>query len=350
VVGSRREQEEQAGVDVVVCGAQKPFLRGGAELLQENLVAAVAAEGHRAELVRLPVAWEKDRLFDAPLAWRLVPVDADLVIATNFPSYFVRHPRKVVWLLHQHRGAYDAADAAWSDFGPEDGALETQRLLSEWDNRALEEAERLYTISGVVADRLRDHNGLAAKPLYHPPPLADRLVPGPFGDYVFCATRLDANKRPHLLVDSLPHTRAGLAAVVAGRGELRDDLAARVARHGLGDRVELRGFVPDDELVELFAGALAVVYAPDDEDYGYVTLQAFLAGKPVVTAADSGGVLEWVEDGVTGLVTDGSPEAIGAALDRLAGDRALAERLGAAGRERVTGLSWSPVVRELLGE
>ncbi|HXP15370.1 MAG TPA: glycosyltransferase family 1 protein, partial [Actinomycetes bacterium] len=103
---------------MVVCGAQKPFVRGGAELLQENLVQAIAAEGHRVELVRLPVAWEKDRLFDSPLAWRLVPVDAGLVIATNFPSYFIRHPRKVVWLLHQHRGAYDAADAAWSDFGP----------------------------------------------------------------------------------------------------------------------------------------------------------------------------------------------------------------------------------------
>jgi glycosyltransferase involved in cell wall biosynthesis len=336
-------------VDVVVCGAQKLFVRGGAELQQENLVRAVAAAGHRAELVRLPVAWEKDRLFDAPLAWRLVPVDADLVIATNFPSYYVRHPRKVVWLLHQHRGAYDAADASWSDFGLDDDALETQRLLTEWDNRALEEAERLYTISGVVAERLRRYNGLAAKPLYHPPPLHDRLRPGSFGDYVFCATRLEANKRPHLLVDSLPHTRPEVRSVVAGRGELLDDLRRRVRQQDLGARVDLRGFVTDEELVELFAGAFAVVYTPADEDYGYVTLQAFLACKPVVTTHDAGGVLEWVEDGVTGLVTDASPEAVGAAVDRLAADRALAERMGAAGRERVRDLAWPPVVRELLG-
>ena len=336
-------------MDVVVCGAQKPFMRGGAELLQENLVQAVAAAGHRAELIRLPVAWEKDRLFDAPLAWRLVSVDADIVIATNFPSYYVRHPRKVVWLLHQHRGAYDAADASWSDFGLDDDALETQRLLSEWDNRALEDAERLYTISGVVTERLRRYNGLASKPLYHPPPLHERVRPGPFGDYVFCATRLDANKRPHLLVDSLSHTRPGVRSVLAGRGELLDDLRDRVRQQDLGDRVDLRGFVTDEELVELYAGALAVVYTPSDEDYGYVTLQAFLAGKPVVTTHDAGGVLEWVDDGVTGLVTDGSPEAIGAAVDRLAGDRALAERMGAAGRERVRDLAWPPVVRELLG-
>ena len=58
--------------------------------------------------------------------------------------------------------------------------------------------------------------------------------------------------------------------------------------------------MPDERLIELYANALAVVYAPIDEDYGYVTLQAFLAGKPVITSSDSGGVLEWVEDGVTG--------------------------------------------------
>jgi len=336
-------------VDVVVCGAQKPFVRGGAELHQENLVAQIAAAGHRAELVRLPVAWEKDRLFDAPLAWRMVPVDADIVIATNFPSYFVRHPRKVVWLFHQHRGAYDAADASWSDFGPDDDALETQRLLGEWDNRALEEAERLYTTSGVVAARLRRFNGLEGKPLYHPPPLHDQLHPGPFGDYVFCATRLEANKRPHLLVDGLLHARPEVRSVIAGRGELLGELEAGVRRDDLVGRVELRGFVSDRELVDLYAGALAVVYAPSEEDYGYVTLQAFRAGKPVITAKDSGGVLEWVTDGVTGLVTDGSAEAIGAAIDRLAGDRALAERMGAAGLERVRDLSWEPVVRELLG-
>jgi glycosyltransferase involved in cell wall biosynthesis len=335
-------------VDVVVCGAQKPFVRGGAELHQENLVQAIAAAGHRAELVRLPVAWEKGRLFDSPLAWRLTPMDADMVIATNFPSYFVRHPRKVVWLFHQHRGAYDAADASWSDFGLDDEALETQRLLTEWDCRVLEEAERLYATSGVVADRLLRFNGLVATPLPHPPPLQDRLHPGPFGDYVFCATRLEANKRPQLLVESMAHCDGGVRSVVAGRGELMDELRASASRLELESRVELRGFVPDDELVELYAGSLAVIYAPRDEDYGYVTLQAFLAGKPVITAEDSGGVLEWVRDGVNGIVTDGSPEAIGAAVQRLACDRELTARMGQAARQSVEELSWSPVVRELL--
>jgi len=336
-------------VDVAVCGAQVPFVTGGAELHQENLVTALRERGHRAELVRVPVAWEKGRLLDAPLAWRLLPLDVDLVIATNFPSYFVRHPRKVVWLFHQHRGAYDAADADWSDFGPDDAALETQRQLVEWDNRALGEAERLFTTSGVVADRLARYNGLTGTPLPHPPPLADRLRPGPYGDYVLLPTRLESNKRPELAVECLAHVPTAVHSVVAGRGSLAATLSASVARLGLAGRVSLPGFVPNDELVELYAGALAVIYAPADEDYGYVTLQAFLAGKPVVTSADAGGVLEWVEDGVSGLVTDGTAAGIGAAVARLHADRGLARRLGEAGRERVRDLAWGPVVDRLLG-
>ncbi|MDX6200707.1 MAG: hypothetical protein QOJ83_207 [Frankiales bacterium] len=335
-------------MDVIVCGAQVPFVRGGAELLQENLVAALRTEGHRAELVRIPVGWEKGRLFDAPLAWRMVPLDCDLVITTNFPSYYAKHPRKVSWLTHQHRGAYDAADAAWSDFGYDDISLETQRLLSEWDNRALEEHSSIFTISQVVTDRLARFNGLSSTPLYHPAPLHDQLHEGPYGDYVFSPTRLENNKRPQLTVEALAHCDPSVRGIVAGRGSMLDERGALATRAGVGERLELAGFVSDERLVELYAGCLAVVYPPADEDYGYVTLQAFKAGKPVITAKDSGGVLEWVEDGVNGFITDGTPEAIGAAVDKLAADPELAARMGAAGHDRVAGMSWRPVVEKLL--
>ncbi len=336
-------------MDICVCGAQVPFTRGGAELLMENLVAAFGAAGHRAELVRLPVAWEPERLLDAATAWRLVPLDADVVVATNFPSYFVNHPRKVVWLAHQHRGAYDGFGAAWSGLGYDDESLELQRQLVDWDTQVLAEATGLFSISGVVADRLRRYNGLTATPLYHPPPLDDRLVPGPFGDYVFCPTRLADNKRPQLMVEALAASTSGTRVVLAGTGPLRERLLADAAELGVTDGLDMPGFVDDDTLVRHFAGALAVVYAPYDEDYGYVTLQAFRAAKPVITAKDSGGVLEWVEDGVNGIVTDGTGVGIAEAVDRLAADPALARRMGEAGRRRLGDLSWGPVVDTLLG-
>ena len=243
-------------MDVLVCGAQVPFTSGGAEMHMDNIVAALREAGHRAELVRLPVAWEKDRIFDSALAWRMVPADADLVIATNFPSYYVRHPNKVVWLFHQHRGAYDAADAEWSDVGLDDESLEVQRLLTEWDNRALGESQRLFTTSRVVADRLARYNGLRGTPLYHPPPLHDLLHPGPFGDYVFCPTRLEANKRPDRIVDAVASATSGIRAVIAGRGSLAQALHDQAKEHRVADLVELPGYVSDADLVELYAGAL----------------------------------------------------------------------------------------------
>jgi glycosyltransferase involved in cell wall biosynthesis len=137
--------------------------------------------------------------------------------------------------------------------------------------------------------------------------------------------------------------------VVAGSGSMRDALAAQARATKGAARIELLGFVDDARLVDLYADALAVVYAPAEEDYGYVTLQAFLAGKPVVTARDSGGVLEWVEDGVTGLVTDGTPEGVAAAIDKLAADPELARALGNEGRRRAAALNWPHVVERLLG-
>jgi glycosyltransferase involved in cell wall biosynthesis len=339
-------------MDICVCGTQVPFTSGGAELLVENLVTALREEGHRVETVLLPTAWDRDRILDAATAWRLVPLDFELAITLNFPSYFARHPRKVAWLLHQHRAAYDALDQPWSDFGLDDVSLEMHRMLVEWDTVALSEADRRYTISGVVSDRLARFNGLDSTPLYHPPPLADRLHDGPFGDEIVCVTRLEANKRPDLFVDAFAQVSGPVRGGLLGKGSLLDDLRARAAAQtadGRGRPVEVAGFVDDDTLVERLAHARAVVYPPLDEDYGYATLQAFVAGKPVITAPDSGGVLEWVEHEVTGLVTDGTTRGMAEAIDRLAEDVDLAERLGAAGQARVASLSWRQVVHTLTG-
>ena len=143
--------------------------------------------------------------------------------------------------------------------------------------------------------------------------------------------------------------REPVPGVLAGKGSLQASLAEEIEALGLDGRVDLAGFVPDDDLIDLYRDAAAVVYAPFDEDYGFVTLEAFLAGVPVVTALDSGGTLEWVEHEVTGLVTDGSPEGIGAALDRLVADPEWAAALGAAGRARVKELNWEHVVTTLIG-
>ena len=342
---------------ILICGTQVPYSSGGAELLVDSLTSELDRRGFSVERILLPFAWQsREQILRSALAWRMLDLteaggrSVDLVITTRFPSYVVRHPNKVVWLIHQFRQVYELEGTRYSDFGdlPDDAeVIETIRRI---DRRTLSEARRLCTISGNVAARLESFLGLDGETLYPPPALGERLRPGPFGDYVYSVGRLDEMKRFDLLLTALARSASELRLILAGEGPQRESLAARVAELGLEERVELVGWIDDERLIELYAGARAVYYAPYDEDYGYVTVEAFKAGKPVVTTEDAGGVLEFVRDGRNGFVCPaGSPGRIAAALDRLAEDAELAARLGRAGRERVAPIGWDRVVDRLTG-
>jgi glycosyltransferase involved in cell wall biosynthesis len=347
------------GKRICICLNRVPFAYGGAEMLVESLRDELVARGHEVEIVALPFAWgTRTQLLKSAMAWRLVDLTGtperriDLVIATRFPSYVVKHPNKVVWLIHQMRQVYDLLGTSYSDFQEGEPRDRTViEMIRAMDRRVLAEARQVFTISGNVAARLQRFNDLPAQVLY-PPPRLDRLyAPGDFGDYVFSAGRLDRLKRFDLLVRAMKHTETPVRCRIAGTGPERENLEALVDRLGVREKVELLGWVEDRAAVDLYAGSLAVFYAPYDEDYGYVTVEAFKSGKPVITAADSGGVLEFVEDGKNGFVC--SPEApreIAARLDALYRDRALARRLGEAGRAKVSGIGWDGVVARLLGE
>jgi glycosyltransferase involved in cell wall biosynthesis len=339
---------------ILICTTQIPFARGGAELLSEGLRDALRAQGHEAEIVALPFAWTpRPNLYKSALSWRLLdltqvdgrPVDA--IICTKFPSYAAWHPRKIVWLVHQHRQAYDWYGTALSDWGAQPGDAEARQLLQRLDRRTLGEACKLFAISRNVAARLRRFNGLAATPLYPPSHLMERLRPGPFDDYIVSISRLDAAKRIDLLLHALARSGSTLRAIIAGRGPEQARLQRLAQELGLGARVQFAGFVEDSAAVELFARCRAVYYAPVDEDYGLATIEAFAAGKPVLTTSDAGGVLEFVQDQVSGYVTAPEPAALAARIDDLA-DPQTAQRLGAANPQRVAEISWSHVVRTLL--
>jgi len=216
------------------------------------------------------------------------------------------------------------------------------------DERALGECVGRYTISRTVTARLARYNGLDSTPLYHPPLLASRLAPGPYGDYVLSVARLEHNKRVDLAVRSVAHWPERLSLVVVGEGSQRRAVEQAAEEAGVAHRVRFAGAVDDDALLELYRGALAVVYVPFDEDYGLVTLEGFLAAKPVVTASDSGGTLEFVDHGVNGAVTAPEPAAIGEAVRRLDERRADAAAFGAAGRERAAAITWDAVIERLV--
>jgi glycosyltransferase involved in cell wall biosynthesis len=340
---------------VAVATTQDLFMRGGATSHAEGLVRALSSLGHEVETVQLPFGWSsKVEVLRQAYEWRLLDLrdsGADLVVTLKFPAFYVRANRKVAWILHQHRPLYDNFDvpeySAFSSRHAEDVAI--RDAVRRWDNLYLGEMRRIFTNSRTVAERLRRYNGLDGEPLYQPPPGAERLHPGQFGDYVLWVGRLEANKRPGLLLHALARARCPVRAVYAGRGPLQDALRGEARNLGLEARVDFRGFVPEEERLALYAGALAVVYAPFNEDLGYVTLEAFLAEKPVITAHDAGGPLEFVRDGVNGFVAD-DPAGIAAAIDAYATDAALAREHGRAGRQTYTDKipAWPQVCAKLL--
>jgi glycosyltransferase involved in cell wall biosynthesis len=340
---------------VLVLESQTPFVRGGAEILVRELVGALRAYGVEADRVSIPFRDSpREELLAHATAWRLIdlsralerPVDA--VIATKFPTYFVRHPAKVTWLVHQHRAAYELCGTPFSDFEHTERDVALRKRLIALDTEMLAECVGRFSIAKTVSARVERYNGLTAEAVYHPPRLAASLRPGPYGDYMLAVSRLEKVKRLDLAIDAFLHVPAPLRLVIAGEGSVRADLEARIERHGLGDRVQLVGHVDDARMIELMAGARGIVFAPFQEDYGYVTLEGFLAHKPVVTASDSGGPLEFVEDGVNGFVCDPAPEALAAAVARLGVDAALARRLGDSGYERAKTITWEGVVARLL--
>jgi glycosyltransferase involved in cell wall biosynthesis len=341
---------------VVVCTAQVPFVRGGAEALVSELVKAFRSQGFETELVSVPFKWyPREEILAHASAWRMLDLSEsnnrpiDLAVGTKFPSYFVRHPNKVAWLMHQYRAAYELCGTPFSDFRHVEQDVGLRQRLMTLDREMLGECRRAFTISRTTADRLDHYNGLRLEPLYHPPRLAARLRAGPSEDYVLAVGRLDATKRVDLVVGAMMHVRRELRLIVAGEGNERDALERLAAACGVTDRVTFAGRVEDDVLVDLYSRALATVYSPYDEDFGYVTLESFLAHKPVITTRDSGGPREFVEAGVNGIICPPTAEALSEAIDDLAANRRHAAALGEAGYERARLISWRGVVEALVG-
>jgi glycosyltransferase involved in cell wall biosynthesis len=340
---------------VLVCGVQAPFITGGAEILVRELRANLEHRGFKVDVANVPFKWYPvSEIVRQALAWRLLDVTesngtaVDLVIPTKFPSYLVRHPRKVAWLFHQHREAYDLLGTPYGSFTdrPEDERV--REAIVAMDEAALGECQDVFTISKNVAARLSRYNGLHGSPLYPPPQHLGRYRRDGFGDYLFYAGRLDRLKRLDLAIDAMKRAGPRARLKIAGTGPLLGELQKQISGLGVEDKVTLLGFVSPEDLVSLYAGCRAAYYAPLNEDYGYVTVEAFLSGKPVLTTTDAGGPLEFVVDGVNGIVAAPDPEAVAAGIDRVfALPQTQLREGGEEGRGRVSGITWDHVIDTL---
>jgi glycosyltransferase involved in cell wall biosynthesis len=343
--------------NVLICTTQVPFTTGGAESHVDGLRRALIQAGYNAEVVALPFKWYPPaEIMRSALAWRLLDLSAangkpvDLVIGMKFPAYLVAHERKVLWIIHQHRSAYNLWDTPFDDLSTYPDGAQVREWIRQADNRLIPEAKQVFANSKTVADRLRRYNKIESQPLYHPPPRAENLRSGEQGDYIFCPSRLEPQKRQELLIEAMKFVTTPVKLILAGSSGDPKSYESLVKKYDVGERVCLRGFVAESEVIDLYRNALGVCYLPFDEDYGYVTLEGMLSGKPVVVASDGGGATEFIEHEREGLIVEPEPKAIAEALDSLYTDRTRARAMGQRGQEklRAMNLSWEHVVENLI--
>jgi glycosyltransferase involved in cell wall biosynthesis len=331
-------------------------VEGGHLVIARSLVAAAREQGHDARLVVTPDYGFGRTLETYRGNWstdvsRVNGQRVDQVISLRYPSYAVKHDAHVCWLNHTMREYYDM----WPRFA---ASISARNRIKERTRKALIRAADWwllrYRVSEVVAQsltiqrRLRDDLGVGADVLWPPPPPRAYRC-DEYGDFVLAVSRLTPMKRLDLLVRALAEPAAKhVRAVIAGDGESRAVLEALAARLGVGGRVSLVGRLDEPALVEQLGRCRAVCFPPLDEDYGFVTVEAFASGKAVITCTDSGGPAELVRDGESGLICEPSPAGLAEALARVMDDRALAERLGRGAAAQVAGMRWPDAVNRLV--
>jgi glycosyltransferase involved in cell wall biosynthesis len=344
---------------IAITTVQAPFIRGGAELLAENLKTALIQHGHEAEIITMPLMDNPLELLENHVvAARLLEVErtwaglTDLCIGLKFPAYCIPHSNKVIWALHQHRAAYDLFNTDFSNIRDDLIGNNMRRVIFKADNRYLPEAKRIYTIAQNVSNRMERYNHIKSTPLYHPCPDMDKFYCEPSENYILMPSRINITKRQFLAVQAMCETKSNIKLYIMGTADNdieKKRLLDYIRENRIERKIKFLDYVSQEEKFRLYARAKGILFIPLDEDYGYITLEAMAASKPVITAKDSGGPLEFVIHSKTGLIVEPKPISLAEAIDQLARNDAQAEKWGIDGRKRLQdmGVSWDHVVKEL---
>ena len=341
---------------IIIATVQVPFISGGAEIHARLLKEQLILRQYDVEIVTLPFKWYPPQaIVDHVKAVDMLDLSEvngekiDLVITMKFPMYFVKHPNKVGWILHQHRQAYELYETKHSDLHLTKEGRDVCQTLHCLDSTRLPEHKYLFTNSQNVADRLWRYNRVHAEALYHPPEDFEQLHCQQYGDYILVPGRLDDIKRQLLIVNAIAGL-PNLKLILIGNAGTAYGIALRqtVDFLGLQEQVIIKGFVSRDEKITLYANALAVYNGAYEEDYGYVTLEAFFSSKAVITHTDSGGPLEFVRDRENGFICAPSPKALRDCLMELTPK--TAKQMGNNGKQLMLtlNLNWDSVIKHLL--
>lgn len=339
---------------ILIPSVQVPFIFGGAQLMTDGLQKALIKHGHDVETIRFPFKFSPESYISQLMDFcennnfeEFNGYYIDQVIALQFPAYYVQHPNKTLWLMHQHRAVYEL-------FNKQNKTSELNNLKTKinlYDTRNLASFNQRFSMCQNVSNRLLQYNGITSKPLYHPPANAGNFTVRESQSYIFCPSRLESLKRQDLLIEALKYTKTNVQVIIAGDGGQKTVYKQLAERIGVSNKLRFIGHISEQEKILFYAHSLGVFFGPYDEDYGYITLEAMLSSKPVISCTDSGGPLEFVLNNETGFIVEPNPEQIAAKMDFLFNNKVKAKELGQHGREHYEAkrICWDDVVENLVG-
>lgn len=335
LVGSRLDFSGMRVAILSVCSASGE--KGGAERFYAGLQGGFQSLGCVADLISVQA---DESSFDLILenykkCQELDLASYDLVVSTKVPTYAVKHPNHVLYLVHTVRVFDDMFDKAFNPLL--EAHYEQRAQLHRIDFEAITGVKARFAIGHEVARRLFRWRGLDCEVL-HPPLAFNGFKAGRAGDYFFLPGRLHAWKRVDLVIEAIKLSSLPMKLILAGVGEAESHLKALAAGD---DRIKFLGRIDDDRLIQLYSNCLAVPFVPIREDYGYVTLEAFASGKPVLTCTDSGEPCQFVRSFETGLVLEPTPDSVRQGLEWFWNNRKQAAEMGARAQQVVANMSWT---------
>jgi glycosyltransferase involved in cell wall biosynthesis len=332
-----------------------PYVRGGAEILVDDLAEQLQIRGHDVTVFRFPFPYDfgKPLLHTIEAAKLLNFDDYDKVISFKFPAYCIEHKSMVIWMFHQFRQVYDLWNTQY-------GLMDTpqNRVLKDVvvnADRSILKAEHVFTIAKEVSNRLIKFSHVDSKVIPHSPKNIESYRNCGTGDFIFCPSRITALKRQLLAVEALKYTKTDVKLIIAGICEddaYNESILKTIHENRLEDRVRYENrWISDEEKNHWLSTSLSIIYLAYNEDScGLVSMEAFYSRKPVITCEDSGGILELVDDHKTGYICQPNPQDLACAMDELYNDKKGAERMGFAAYEEIIrrDITWDATIGKLL--
>ncbi len=334
-----------------------PFVYGGAELLADSLKIKLIENGHKVTLIQIPfLSHPPQKILEHIAACRLLSLeDIDKVIAFKFPSYYIKHPNKVLWLIHQFRQVYDLWETSYQNIPKTNLGLKIKGFIIKSDNIFLKEPKKIYTNSKIVSLRLKQYNNLNSEVLYPPALNPEQFYFREYGNFVFYPSRITKIKRQCLAIESMRYVKTNVKLIIAGNPDTEEELKQinrLIEEYNLKDKVKvIARWISEKEKNNLLADSLACLYIPYNEDsYGFVSLESYYSKKPIITCSDSGGTLELIKDGINGYISTPEPKALAEIMDKLYSNKKLTKKLGETGYEKLISMKigWDNVIKKLL--